>query len=674
MKKTLVTMSCLGLLALSVVSGFSQIPIQEGAQKRLFFLGNSLVGNKLDGIGAYVQAACKASSPAIDFEQDHYIEGGKNLAYFWQYEHIKEKIRNGNYDIVVLQDYYDDQDDPETFWAAADSFNTFIRSLGALPVFYMRWPNGPHWRGMETFDSNVKLLQESYDAIAKKLNIPVAPANLVWQQLTHTPYGNYPNTWLYSTESDGSIDVIHPSEIGKYATALSFYCILTQQSPIGVYFNFGFEPLPSREVQAHIQKAVWDVISSREPWAVTSNYLRVDPLSLSFASAAESKSISVSTDQPGLSAQPSASWITPTLNSGSVKVSVSENTTGTERSGTVTISAGSLSKTVLINQQRQRLCNFSLSKNALSLDWRDTTTTVTVSTDQPWQATKSSDWVSLSQSGNTLTITLAQNSVRSFRYDSVVVQGCEREVISIAQNFPNSADEEWDSLVIQAEDFSAASGYEATDWPKGFSGTSPKGAIKAETTLSTISWTVPITQSGPYSLAFTYDNGNPTPRSANLLVNSTQTEALSFAPTGGWGASFWRSLQTAAPITLNAGANTIQLSFTAKGPVFDKLTIKYAASTPVHTPHAATSASVPFSLTISGSAAAQITYTLPQSGAVTIRLYSLQGKIIEELFAGHQNQGSHHCNLDNGALRPGLYLVELSSGAQRVSRQFSIIR
>lgn len=58
-----------------------------------------------------------------------------------------------------------------------------------------------------------------------------------------------------------------------------------------------------------------------------------------------------------------------------------------------------------------------------------------------------------------------------------------------------------------------------------------------------------------------------------------------------------------------------------------------------------------------------ISYTLPEAGAVTLEVFNMQGQRVAVLVNGTQNAGSHTVSFDAGRLASGVYLYRLQSGS-----------
>ena len=88
----------------------------------------------------------------------------------------------------------------------------------------------------------------------------------------------------------------------------------------------------------------------------------------------------------------------------------------------------------------------------------------------------------------------------------------------------------------------------------------------------TLTVNVSVATAGSYSLTIAYVNGDSSARTAQVTVDSGTPQTVSFQPTGSW--STPNNLTLSAPITLEAGANTIEFSNSSSwAPDIDKITV-----------------------------------------------------------------------------------------------------
>ena len=70
----------------------------------------------------------------------------------------------------------------------------------------------------------------------------------------------------------------------------------------------------------------------------------------------------------------------------------------------------------------------------------------------------------------------------------------------------------------------------------------------------------------------------------------------------------------------------------------------------------------------------QIEYYLPESGFVTLRVYSLTGQIIEELVAGKKRAGWHNIRFSSDSLASGVYLYKLNFNQQELNAKMLLVK
>jgi chitodextrinase len=115
----------------------------------------------------------------------------------------------------------------------------------------------------------------------------------------------------------------------------------------------------------------------------------------------------------------------------------------------------------------------------------------------------------------------------------------------------------------------------------GCSGGQAVGYIGNNSGTLTVNFSV--AWAGSYNLTIAYVNGDSSARTALVTVNSGSAQTVSFAPTGSW--STPNNLTLSAPITLNAGSNSIELSNPSSwAPDIDKITVTLSGSTGDTTP------------------------------------------------------------------------------------------
>jgi hypothetical protein len=330
MKNALIQMSCAACLIIAITAATSyalkNIPLSNGM--KIHFVGNSLTGGNKEtgdgGLASFVLAACKAAVPPIEFSYSVNLEWNRDLAYHWNNTNVGQVIKNGNFDIVVVQGYGDDATPPPNsdgtpFFEYARKFADLIKSSGAQGVFFMRQANNfikydrdnnTVYANMDYYDKQVATLIERNTFIGKELDMPVVACGQVWYELMKNPPLKFAHeNFLYDgqtvqTSDNGTkyIDNIHQNDLGKVVNALCFYSMLMRQSPQEIYFSEGdftdgnalLEGHARREILDAFAKVAWNVIVQREEWAGGSVGFRFgahSTLSVSFMPVALKKTI-----------------------------------------------------------------------------------------------------------------------------------------------------------------------------------------------------------------------------------------------------------------------------------------------------------------------------------------------------------------------------------------------
>jgi hypothetical protein len=196
---------------------FSNISLFAQGKKdtlRVLFVGNSYTHvNNLPQITSIISE--DVNTKLITRES---TIGGAKLREHWLGERglkTKEKIKNGDFDIVVLQGYsMSTIEFPDTLTKYANLFCDFIKENGAKPVFYLTWARKYVPQYQEIIDS-------VYYSIAAENNVIVVPVGKAW----HLAQKLRPNIELF--QIDGS----HPSNLGTLLSASVFVATITNEVP-----------------------------------------------------------------------------------------------------------------------------------------------------------------------------------------------------------------------------------------------------------------------------------------------------------------------------------------------------------------------------------------------------------------------------------------------------------
>ncbi|MGB9720513.1 MAG: T9SS type A sorting domain-containing protein [bacterium] len=66
--------------------------------------------------------------------------------------------------------------------------------------------------------------------------------------------------------------------------------------------------------------------------------------------------------------------------------------------------------------------------------------------------------------------------------------------------------------------------------------------------------------------------------------------------------------------------------------------------------------------------------TLPQSNNISLKIYTIDGRLIKVIDAGYRNEGIHTINYPFKELSTGIYLIFLENGKMDLNRAFIIVR
>lgn len=125
-----------------------------------------------------LQKLSESAHPPRLLIADQATKGGATLKILQGQESVHRKIREGHYDLVVLQEDIPEliEHDVAPFLEQVRLFDREIRGAGGNTALFMAWPyERLNWVGLA-------VIAEAHLAIGKELNVPVAPVGLAFQQ------------------------------------------------------------------------------------------------------------------------------------------------------------------------------------------------------------------------------------------------------------------------------------------------------------------------------------------------------------------------------------------------------------------------------------------------------------------------------------------------------------
>ena len=206
---------------------------------RILFIGNSYTGQVRNTVTKLIKASPEGASTQMEF----ITPGGKTLEFHLKTASTVKKIREGNWDFVVLQDQSQTPAVfPKKFEAAAIGLDKVIDASGAKTVFYQTW-------GRKDGDKKIPKLFPDYQSMQKKLSANYRRAAKRCEAIL-APVGD---TWAVVRKADPELgaalykgDGSHPSGKGAYLAACVFYAAIFEKSPAAVPYESG---LPERETK-----------------------------------------------------------------------------------------------------------------------------------------------------------------------------------------------------------------------------------------------------------------------------------------------------------------------------------------------------------------------------------------------------------------------------------------
>jgi hypothetical protein len=214
------------------------------APRKLLFVGDSFTYCN-GGVENHVKQLAAAARPARTIAAESATQGGATLKVLHAKQAIRDQIRDGGYDVVILQ-----EDIPELaehrvtpFLQEARQFDREIREAGSRTVLFMAWPyERLNWVTL------AEIAQAHLD-LGHELGVPVAPVGVAFQRaLAERPA-------LAMLGPDKEHETIH----GTYLAASVIYATLFGESPAG----FKYHPTGvSAEEAAFLQRIAWETVQT----------------------------------------------------------------------------------------------------------------------------------------------------------------------------------------------------------------------------------------------------------------------------------------------------------------------------------------------------------------------------------------------------------------------------
>ncbi|MFP4144286.1 MAG: hypothetical protein ACLFV3_04005, partial [Phycisphaeraceae bacterium] len=270
---------------------YEGIPVSNGDDS--LWVGNSLIGSKSGGLGAYVESALLAGAAQTDIDRRRINQWGESLQVHYlaqpgdyadggktdmpdpdkdAHQYIADGINGSPWEFIVFQDYARDLDDQPLSASYIRRFVQEARFAGAQPVLMARWVGHFDNTTEASFRETNLSVQAHYDALGEELAVPVAPLARIWLDLIENPpQSDLDPWWLFS-------DAVHQNEYGKAVNTYAFYSILSRRSPVDVPLVYGgYDDSAEPDLDYAIEQRVWQFIQQREDWAGDSSWTPPSP-------------------------------------------------------------------------------------------------------------------------------------------------------------------------------------------------------------------------------------------------------------------------------------------------------------------------------------------------------------------------------------------------------------
>jgi Bacterial Ig domain/Carbohydrate binding module (family 35)/Secretion system C-terminal sorting domain/Cellulase (glycosyl hydrolase family 5) len=195
--------------------------------------------------------------------------------------------------------------------------------------------------------------------------------------------------------------------------------------------------------------------------------------------------------------------------------------------------------------------------------------------------------------------------------------------------------------------------------------------IQAADSTSTITWIIPnVTTAGTYQIAFGFRMPYGTPKTQFLNINGMRADSILF---NGTSASVWYEISK--NVTLVAGSNTIQMQMWWSYMQLDYLSVSASTITSVdNLNQLPTSYSLSQNYPNPFNPTTNIKYSIIKESLVTLKVFDILGREVENLVNTKQVAGSYQVNFNASKLASGVYIYRLIAGDFVKSMKMMLIK
>jgi len=211
---------------------------------KILFVGNSFTYSH-HGVESHVRALAASAIPPKLIQADSNTQGGATLQIQHGRSEVHDMIREGAYDVVVLQGDMPELTghSVEPFLENARLFDGEIRQAGAKTIFFMTWPyERLNWITLEE-------IAKAHHDISTALNASVAPVGMAFQR----SQAERPGLDMLGRDRE------HQSIHGTYLAACVIYVSLFGETPQGL----AYAPTSvSAKDAAFLQRIAWETVQA----------------------------------------------------------------------------------------------------------------------------------------------------------------------------------------------------------------------------------------------------------------------------------------------------------------------------------------------------------------------------------------------------------------------------
>lgn len=238
------------------------VQLASSQNKKVLFIGNSYTG--YNDLPQMVYETANSTGDGLIIAKS--IVGGSNLEFHATNGFTENRINNDSWDFVSIQGssigvaltgaYFDTNVAPH-----AEQIVNLIKTNYSCsqPIFYMTWgrENGvtgttcTNYPWVCTYEGMDDALTNNYRDLADANDALISPVGAVWRYLRSNP--DEPD--LYN------VDESHPSEIGTYVAACTFYTIILRKDPTLITYIAGLDSTVATQIKNAVKFIVFDQLS-----------------------------------------------------------------------------------------------------------------------------------------------------------------------------------------------------------------------------------------------------------------------------------------------------------------------------------------------------------------------------------------------------------------------------